>query len=138
MVSCNINSDWPSIYDGVIEYPFEPEKELKISALDIDGEYSAHLLFGTYGVLEVSKRVNDPSEETLKEVLLELQETVNSAHGPEPACVGVELYSEDRSITVKGFPYDQIGTPQMENLVANFVNRWLEFQLEYDQVLNQK
>lgn len=137
-VSCNINSDWPSIYDGVIEYPFEPEYELKIQSLDTDGDYSASMMFRSYGILDIWKRVEEPTEEALAEALMEIQDAVNSVYGPAPACVDVQLYNEDSSITVKGFPYEHIGGDRMEALITNFVNRWIQFEQEYELALSQQ
>jgi len=138
MVSCSINSDWPSIYDGVIEYPFGPEFELKIHSLSTDGAYSARMMFQNYGILDVSKAVEEPTEEALAEVLTEIQEAVSSSYGPAPACVDVVLYNDDASITVKGFPFEHIGGPRMEALITNFVNRWLKFEQDYELALQQQ
>lgn len=137
-VSLRINSDWPSIYDGVIEYPFGPEKELTIRSLCADEDYSAFDMIQTYGVLDVSLRVENPTKEKLKEVLLEIRESYSGLPDPRPACVDVQLYSDGGSITIKGFPYDQIGERTMDELLQYAIDAWLAFETEYQQALAQQ
>lgn len=135
-VSFNLNSDWPSIYDGVIEYPFGPEAELKIYSLMPDGEYSVHNMVQTYGVLDISIAVEEATQEELKRVLLDVKECYRWMPGPRPNCVDVQLYSDDASITVKGFPYEQIGERRMEVYIRTAVEAWEKFEAEYEKKLS--
>ena len=133
-----LNSDWPSIYDGVIDYPFEPEYELVIARLNVDGQYDPINMIQTYGVLELSKAVEEPTQEALKEALLEIQEIRSQVWGAVPACVDLTLYNDENSITVKGFPYKTIADRRLVVYIRTYVEQWQKFEEEYEQALQQQ
>ena len=101
-----------------------------------DGEYSVHNMVQTYGVLDISIAVEEATQEELKRVLLDVKECYRWMPGPRPNCVDVQLYSDDASITVKGFPYEQIGERRMEVYIRTAVEAWEKFEAEYEKKLS--
>ena len=140
-VNFYLASDWSSVYDNVIDYPFDPEEEIVISELEVDGAYQAMALSEQYGIADIRCTVTEVSVEEMCRILLDLQAALEDA-GVKIATVNLHIFNEaDDSMQIAGFPYEHIGKENLPKLVEQAAAAWEEFETEYERILaenNQK
>lgn len=136
-VNFSLASDWASVYDGVIDYPFWPEHRIIVSELIVDGEYDGWAMTEWYGVADFSGE-GEVSEEAICRILRELQELVEWS-GVGVDTVNVHLYNDrGEDIKIAGFSYWDIGTENMEQLIHEAVLAWEAFEIEYEKAIEEQ
>lgn len=134
-VHFSLNCLWPSIYDGVIDYPFWPEDRINPAELDIDGAYGAMALAEQYGEVEFSVEKEEATVEELESHLRRLHEILDEA-GIRIATVNAEIYDrEGNRVKIAGFPYENIEKENLPDLIHQAAQAWEQFEKEYEAAL---
>ncbi|MBQ8834165.1 MAG: zf-HC2 domain-containing protein [Oscillospiraceae bacterium] len=128
----------PSVYDGVIDYPFWPEERVDPAELEVDGTYSAWALAARYGTVEFSAEVEEAAEEEMAILLRRLHEIL-SEEGVRIATVDAQIYDrEGNSLKIAGFPYENIEKETLPELVHQAAQAWEQFEKDYEATLADK
>lgn len=134
-VSASLASKWPSIYDGVIDYPFWPENRIDPAELVIDMECDAWVLAEQYGVVEFSVEKEEATVEELEFLLRQLHEILTE-DGIRIATVNAEVYDrEGNRVKIAGFPYENIEKENLPDLIRQAAQAWEQFEKEYEAAL---
>lgn len=129
---------WPSIYDGVIAYPFYPESRIDPAELEIDGAYSAMALAEQYGTVEVTVETEKATGEEMARILRTIWTVLDDA-GIRIATVDVQVYDrKGNSLKIAGFPYENIEKENLPELVHQAAQAWERFEEEYEAILKEK
>ena len=134
-VYVSLACEWPSIYDGVIEYPFWPEERIDPAELVVNGEYDATALAEQYGVVEFCTEVEAATEEELEFLLRRLYATL-SGDGIRIATVNAEIYDrEGDRVKIAGFPYENLEKENLLQLIRQAAQAWEQFEKEYNAII---
>ena len=134
-VSASLSSKWPSIYDGVIDYPFWPENRIDPAELEIDIECDAWVLAEQYGEVEFSVEKEEATVEELEFLLRQLHEILTE-DGIRIATVNAEVYDrEGNRVKIAGFPYENIEKENLPDLIRQAAQAWEQFEKEYEAAL---
>lgn len=132
-----VSDHYLKTYDEALNYPFYPEEILDTTSLSIDGEYDRDALGAQYGKINIWGSVDDVSEETICQILLELKQTIEK-YKFTAATVDVAIFdSADNKLQLAGFRFDDIGSDNMEQLVHEACLAWDEFQIRYDAYIEE-